>query len=58
MAAIRALNDSSKLTLMELMETLIACEKRMQKLDNPPKQAYQSKLNTFNNDEDNKNSHI
>ena len=42
---------------MELMETLVACEEIMQKLDDPLEKAFQSKLNISNNDEDNKNSH-
>ena len=38
-ATIEVSKDLSKLTLVELMETLIACEERMQKLDDPLKQA-------------------
>ena len=38
---INVLQDSSKLTLLELMKTLVACEERMQKLDYPLKQAFQ-----------------
>ena len=55
-ATIEVSMDSSKLTLVELMETLVACEERMQKLDDLLEQAFQSILNISNKEGDNKNS--
>ena len=55
-ATIKVSKDPSKLTLVKLMEILVAYKERMQKLDDPLKQAFQSKLNISNNEGDNKNN--